>query len=147
MTRSTWRVAVALTAIAFAVVPATPAAAHGGAADANVTSNYRTSLTEVPQTTESLSVEGVYGKAGGFVALRHVSRVFGSGDDLNRNTATGVYGAYDAYTTLAARIAWQLDRRIELSLAGENLTNESYAFKKDYPMPGTTAMVGLDLKF
>ena len=29
MTRSTWRVAVALTAVAFAVVPATPAAAHG----------------------------------------------------------------------------------------------------------------------
>ena len=83
-------------------------------------------LTDVPQTTASLALEGVYGKASGFVALRHVSRVFGSGDDLNRNTATGVYGAYDAYTTLAARIAWQLDRRIELSLAGENLTNRRY---------------------
>jgi len=58
MTRSTWRVAVALTAIAFAVVPATPAAAHGGAADANVTSNYRTSLTEVPQI-DGLSVDVV----------------------------------------------------------------------------------------
>ena len=52
--------------------------------------------------------------------------MFGSGDDQNRNTATGVYGAYDAYTTLAARIAWQLDRHIELSLAGENLTNRRY---------------------
>ena len=83
-------------------------------------------LTDVPQTTASLALEGVYGKASGFVALRHVSRVFGSGDDLNRNTATGVYGAYDAYTTLAARIAWQLDRHIELSLAGENLTNRRY---------------------
>ena len=83
-------------------------------------------LTDVPQTTASLALEGAYGRASGFVALRHVSRVFGSGDDQNRNIATGVYGAYDAYTTLAARIAWQLDRHIELSLAGENLTNRRY---------------------
>jgi len=59
MTRTTWRLASALAAsVAFAVTPATPAAAHGGAADANVTSNYRTSLTDVPQI-EGLSVDVV----------------------------------------------------------------------------------------
>ncbi len=83
-------------------------------------------ITDVPQTTASLALEGAYGRASGFVALRHVSQVFGSGDDQNRNTASGVYGAYDAYTTLAARVAWQFDRHIELSLAGENLTNRRY---------------------
>jgi outer membrane cobalamin receptor len=35
----------------------------------------------------------------------------------------------------------------EIFLAGENLTNVSYAYKKDYPMPGVNAMLGVQLKF
>ena len=35
----------------------------------------------------------------------------------------------------------------EIFLAGENLTDEDYAYKKDYPMPGITGMVGVNLKF
>lgn len=35
----------------------------------------------------------------------------------------------------------------EVFLAGENLTDENYAYKKDYPMPGITGMVGVNLKF
>ena len=35
----------------------------------------------------------------------------------------------------------------EIFLAGENLADQSYAYKKDYPMPGITGMVGVNLKF
>ncbi len=35
----------------------------------------------------------------------------------------------------------------EIFLAGENLANQNYAYKKDYLMPGITGMVGLNLKF
>ncbi|NPV05280.1 MAG: TonB-dependent receptor plug domain-containing protein [Syntrophaceae bacterium] len=60
--------------------------------------------------------------------------------------------AVSAYLLLNAKLAWEFTSRTlgakgEVYIAGENLTNESYALKKDYPMPGTTAMVGLDLKF
>jgi outer membrane cobalamin receptor len=60
--------------------------------------------------------------------------------------------AVSAFFLLNAKLAWEftskeLGAKGDIFIAGENLTNESYAFKKDYPMPGTTAMVGLDLKF
>jgi iron complex outermembrane receptor protein len=35
----------------------------------------------------------------------------------------------------------------EIFLAGENLADQDYAYKKDYPMPGITGMVGLNLNF
>ena len=60
--------------------------------------------------------------------------------------------AVSAFFLVNARLGWEfslktLGTKGEFFLAGENLTNESYAFKKDYPMPGTTGMVGLDLTF
>ena len=55
-------VALAATALAFTLAPAAPAAAHGGAADASVTSNYRTHLTDVPDidglTVEVVDIDG-----------------------------------------------------------------------------------------
>jgi hypothetical protein len=35
----------------------------------------------------------------------------------------------------------------QIFLAGENLTNVSYAYMKDYPMPGINGMVRVSLKF
>jgi hypothetical protein len=35
----------------------------------------------------------------------------------------------------------------EIFLAGENLTNVSFAYMKDYPMPGINGMAGVGLKF
>jgi outer membrane receptor for ferrienterochelin and colicin len=60
--------------------------------------------------------------------------------------------AVSAYFLVNAKLGWEfslktLGTKGEIYIAGENLTNESYAFKKDYPMPGTTGMVGLNLKF
>jgi len=60
MTRRARRVLVALaaTALALTLAPATPAAAHGAAGDRSVTSNYRTDLTDVPDL-DGLNVEVV----------------------------------------------------------------------------------------
>ncbi len=93
-------------------------------------------LTDVPRTTASLTLEGERGPFSGYVGVRHVSQVFGSGDDLNRNTASGVYGAYDAVTLLSARLAWRLTASWEASVSGDNLANRKYyAFGRQ---PGRT---------
>ena len=72
------------------------------------------------------------------------------------NRAAGYGGssiaAVSAYFLVNAKLGWEfslkaLNTKGEIYIAGENLTNESYAFKKDYPMPGITGMVGLNLKF
>jgi outer membrane receptor protein involved in Fe transport len=60
--------------------------------------------------------------------------------------------AVNAYFLVNAKLAWEfsiktLGAKGEVYIAGENLTDESYAFKKDYPMPGINGMVGLELKF
>jgi len=73
------------------------------------------------------------------------------------NNRTAGYGgssiaAVNAYFLVNAKLGWEfclktLGTQGEIYIAGENLTNESYAFKKDYPMPGITGMVGVSLKF
>lgn len=83
-------------------------------------------LADVPRTTWSAGVQGAMGAWSGLLVARHVGRVFGTGDDLNRNTATGVYGAFDAYTVLSAKLVYRVDRNLSLSLAGDNLTDRQY---------------------
>jgi len=83
-------------------------------------------LTDVPQTTWSVGLEYRQGAWSGLLALRHVDHVFGSGDDMNRDTTEGVYGSFDAYTLLSARVAWQIDRHWRLSLALDNLADREY---------------------
>jgi iron complex outermembrane receptor protein len=58
----------------------------------------------------------------------------------------------DAFWILNGKISWEFklpSPRIsgDIFLAGENLTNVSYAYKKDYPMPGINCMLGVNLKF
>lgn len=73
------------------------------------------------------------------------------------NNRTADYGgssiaAVGDYFLMNAKLGWEfrlkpLGAKAEIYIAGENLTNSSYAFKKDYPMPGINGMVGLDMKF
>ncbi|HOD37087.1 MAG TPA: TonB-dependent receptor plug domain-containing protein [Syntrophales bacterium] len=73
------------------------------------------------------------------------------------NNRTAGYGGssiadVNANFLVNAKLGWEfslktLGTKGEIYIAGENLTDESYAFKKDYPMPGITGMAGLNLKF
>ena len=40
----------------------------------------------------------------------------------------------------------RLDGRVELFLAIENLFDEAYAYRPGYPMPGTSAQVGVTFR-
>lgn len=58
----------------------------------------------------------------------------------------------DGFWILNGKISWDFKMpwpkiRGEIYLAGENLSNVSYAYKKDYPMPGINGMLGLNIKF
>ncbi len=56
----------------------------------------------------------------------------------------------DASTVVNARLGygWTWERlQGEIFVAAENLFNADYEYQPGYPMPGTTAMVGLDLRF
>ncbi len=85
-----------------------------------------TNLSAVPQTVWALGFLFDRQPWSGQVTYRHVSRVFGSGDDLNQNLAQGVYGAYDAYGTASARVQYRIDRQLSLALALDNLLDRRY---------------------
>jgi hypothetical protein len=66
-----------------------------------------------------------------FLAYRQVGHVFGSGDDLNRNTVHGVFGSYDRYGIVSAKDGYRFDRHVSFCLALGNLTNERcFAFSR-----------------
>jgi iron complex outermembrane receptor protein len=83
-------------------------------------------LTDVPQTMWAAGLEFDGGPWSAWVAYRHVSRVFASSDDLNVNTAQGVYGAYDAHGVVSAKVGYRLTPQLSGSLAVDNLTDERY---------------------
>ncbi len=102
-------------------------------------------LTDVPQTMWVAGLELDRGPWTGYLAYRHVSRVFGSGDDMNLNTAQGVYGAYDAHGVVSAKVGYRFDQRLSASLAIENLTDRDYfVFSKQ---PGRSIYGELAWKF
>ncbi len=83
-------------------------------------------LTDVPRTMGTLGLRMEGGRWTGSLSYRYTSRVFASGDDLNQNTARGVYGAYDAHGIVSAKVEYRIDKNLSFSLAMDNLTNHEY---------------------
>ncbi|MCA1989811.1 MAG: TonB-dependent receptor, partial [Desulfarculus sp.] len=63
---------------------------------------------------------------------------------------SGTRSKVDGFTIFNAKLnyafkAWRSDWSV--FVAGENLTDQEYAYKKDYPMPGINGMLGLEVRF
>ncbi len=65
--------------------------------------------------------------------------------DLN-NDVTGKVNLI-SYTLVNAKAAWNLTRRMGITLSGENLLGQKYAPNRYYPMPLTTIFGGINLQF
>ncbi len=102
-------------------------------------------LTDVPGTSGSVSLEYDADPWSALLALRYVGHVFGSGDDLNVNSTQGVFGSYDAYTVVSARVGWRMTRQWSLNLSIDNLTDREYFVF--YRQPGRTAYAELSYRF
>ncbi|MBN1442942.1 MAG: TonB-dependent receptor, partial [Planctomycetes bacterium] len=53
--------------------------------------------------------------------------------------------AVDDYFLLHARVSYQLNPHIKLFAAGENLTDSGYEYRRGYPMPGISGLVGVEM--
>lgn len=60
----------------------------------------------------------------GSVTGRYVGKVYG--DSLNRDTRDHVYGSYDPYFTLDAKIGYEIRKGLEASFAVDNLLDRDY---------------------
>ena len=62
-------------------------------------------------------------------------------------TLTGTHPVKANYGLLGAQASYQTNRWLSFFVNGKNLTNCQYEINYDFPMPGATIMVGIDLKF
>ena len=102
-------------------------------------------LTDVPRTTWSTGLELERNAWSGFIAARHAGHVFASGDDENTKGVQGVYGAYDRYTVVSAKVAYRFDKHWSLSVAVDNLTDREYFAL--YRQPGRSVYAELSHRF
>ena len=101
-------------------------------------------LTDVPLITSAAGVEWSKGKFSTDAELRYYSHVYPRGDDVNATNTSGVFGSYDAYTVVNAKVAYSLSSTMRLSLACDNLLNRVYY--SYYKQPGRSWFVELTSK-
>jgi len=102
-------------------------------------------LTDVPGVMFNAGAEFSHGAWSGSLVAALVGQIFGSGDDLNINTAQGVYGSYDRHTLVNGKIAYRWNEHLTFALSVDNLLNHQYF--DFYKQPGTTALAEVVVKF
>lgn len=81
-------------------------------------------LTYLPRKLATFGVDNQW-EAWRFNAnVRYASKQYSTDD--NTDTANSVFGTYDAYTLVDARVAYQIDRNLTVSLAIDNLFDKQY---------------------
>jgi iron complex outermembrane receptor protein len=92
-------------------------------------------LTFTPEWMANFGVAYADGPIKAAFGGRYVSKVYA--DDQNRDTATGVFGAYDPYLVFDAKASYAFkDQGLTVSLIGKNLADRRYY--EFYLQPGRT---------
>lgn len=99
-------------------------------------------LTFLPKKQATVGLETRRGAWTLATSGRYASKQYATDD--NSDVATNVYGVYDAYFVVDAKVAYRIDRNVSVSLAIDNLTNRDYFSL--YPATGRSwfAAVALD---
>ncbi len=99
--------------------------------DAKVTEDKQTPqregkrMTGVPKKMYNFGL--LYEDCSGFkgsITGRYVGKVYG--DSLNRDTKNHVYGSYDPYFTMDAKIGYEIKKGVEISFAVDNIFDKDY---------------------
>lgn len=100
-------------------------------------------LPFTPDWMSNVGLSFVRGAVTATVNGRYVSKVFA--DDQNRDVATGVFGMYDPYVLLDAKIAYEFPDGVKFSITGKNLTDRRYYAY--YLQPGRTIFAELSYRY
>lgn len=100
-------------------------------------------LTFTPDYMTNFGVKYTNGNWSGMLSGRYVSKVYAN--EENTDTATGYPEFYDPYVIFDAKLSYQFDNGLKLSLIGKNLTGEHYY--EYYLQPGRTLWAELSYRF
>ncbi len=81
-------------------------------------------MTRTPQTMVNIGVHGRHGPWSGSLKGHYAGKVYAN--DENLDTVNGVYGAYDPYFVVDAKVSYLLRKGVTLSLSMDNLLDREY---------------------
>ena len=97
----------------------------------------------IPESAFNIGADWHYGRTTVGGTVRYVSDLFGSDD--NSDTVDHVYGAYDGYTIVDIRTAYQIAEQLTVSFAVNNLLDEDYYIY--YKAPGRSWFAEVAARF
>ena len=81
-------------------------------------------LAQVPREMFNVGGDFTYKSFSGSLIGRYVSKRYGT--DVNSDRSSGVYGSYDPYFTADAKLSYQINSFVSVSLAVNNIFDKNY---------------------
>lgn len=81
-------------------------------------------FTQVPHKTAGAGLDYESGAWSSSISANYKGRQYSSSDDANTQTVWGVWTAYDAYTTVDAKVIYRVTHDTKLSVSVDNLFNK-----------------------
>lgn len=101
------------------------------------------SFTQVPHETAGLGLDYEDGDWSSSVSATYRGQQYSSSDDTNAQKVWGVWGSYDAYTTVDAKLSYRLSKGLKFSLAVDNLFNtDAFSYYQIQGRSWTTQISG-----
>lgn len=100
-------------------------------------------LTYIPLWMGNVGVELKKGKFSAYVVGRYMDKWYS--DDENRDKKSNVYGSYDEYFVVDARVSYQLNKFTTFSLWFDNVFDRDYYYY--YKAPGASWFAEVSIKF
>jgi iron complex outermembrane recepter protein len=96
-----------------------------------------------PERTGHFGIEWHQGSWDFLGLAKHVSKRYANDD--NSDATSGVYGSYDAYTTVDLKLGYRIDRNLKLAFSIDNALNKNYF--SYYQAPGRSYFMELSGQF
>lgn len=100
-------------------------------------------LTYVPQKMFNIGIEFKKGNFFASLTGRYMGKIYS--EDDNRDKVNNVYGSYDPYFVVDAKLSYKLNKNISISLSGDNIFDRDYFYY--YKTPGSSWFGELELRF
>lgn len=81
-------------------------------------------MTNTPREMANLGLQGSHGAWSGSLAGHYAGKIYAN--DENKDVVSGVYGSYDAYFVVNAKVSYKVRKGLNLSLSANNLLDRDY---------------------
>lgn len=81
-------------------------------------------MTSTPRKMANIGLHGNQGQWSGSIMGHYVGKIYGN--DENKDVVSGVYGSYDPYFVVNAKLAYTIKKGLKFALSADNLFDREY---------------------